>query len=120
MIQTAHIGVGIEGNEGNQAAYFADYSIPSFYGLKRLVFWHGLPFGKKSFETLFPLSIYKGVIFMSSSLVLNFYNGYSGLAPVDYFYYALFGVINTTMFPVIIYVASTYADYEYEKYGKEV
>jgi P-type E1-E2 ATPase len=30
MIQTAHIGVGIEGNEGNQAAYFSDYSIPEF------------------------------------------------------------------------------------------
>jgi P-type E1-E2 ATPase len=30
MIQTAQIGVGIEGNDGNQAAYFSDYSIPEF------------------------------------------------------------------------------------------
>jgi len=30
MIQSAQIGIGIEGNEGNQAAYFSDYSIPNF------------------------------------------------------------------------------------------
>ena len=30
MIQTAHIGIGIEGNEGNVAAYFGDYSLPEF------------------------------------------------------------------------------------------
>ena len=41
MIQTSHIGIGIEGNEGNQAAYFADYSIPEFQGLRRLILWHG-------------------------------------------------------------------------------
>jgi hypothetical protein len=57
---------------------------------------------------------------MSSILFLNTVNGYSGLATVDYFYYALFGVINTTIFPIIIYVATTYVDYNFEHYGKEV
>ena len=28
MIQQAHIGVGIYGKEGNQAACFADYAVP--------------------------------------------------------------------------------------------
>jgi magnesium-transporting ATPase (P-type) len=120
MIQTAHIGVGIEGNEGNQAAYFADYSIPNFYGLKRLVFWHGLPFGKKSFEIMFPLNIYKGAIFMSVTLCLNTLNGFSGLSFIDFFYYALFGVINTTMLPIIMYIASTHVNYDYSSYGAEV
>ena len=41
MIQSAHIGVGIKGKEGNQASMFADYSIPEFRGLRRLIFWHG-------------------------------------------------------------------------------
>ena len=41
MIQQAHIGVGIQGNEGNQAAFFSDYSIPNFKSLRRLVLWHG-------------------------------------------------------------------------------
>ena len=45
MIQTAHIGVGIYGKEGNQAAAFADYAICEFRHLRRLVFWHGRHFG---------------------------------------------------------------------------
>ena len=28
MIQTAHIGIGIQGKEGTQAALFADYAVP--------------------------------------------------------------------------------------------
>ena len=30
MIQTAHLGIGIMGKEGNQAAAFSDYAIPNF------------------------------------------------------------------------------------------
>ena len=30
MIQSAHIGIGIMGMEGNQAAAFSDYAIPNF------------------------------------------------------------------------------------------
>ena len=30
MIQSAHVGVGIYGKEGNQAASFSDYAIPNF------------------------------------------------------------------------------------------
>ena len=41
MIQTAHIGVGIMGKEGNQAASFSDYSIADFRSLRKLVLWHG-------------------------------------------------------------------------------
>jgi P-type E1-E2 ATPase len=47
MIQTANIGVGIMGKEGNQAAQFSDYAIPNFQGINRLVFYHGLPFEYK-------------------------------------------------------------------------
>jgi P-type E1-E2 ATPase len=34
MIQTAHIGIGIQGKEGNQAASFADYTLPKFQDLR--------------------------------------------------------------------------------------
>lgn len=33
MINTATVGVGIIGNEGNQASTFADFAIPKFNGL---------------------------------------------------------------------------------------
>jgi len=47
-------------------------------------------------------------------------NGFSGLAPVDYYYYALFAVINTTVFPIAIYIGCPIFDFDYEKYGKEI
>mmetsp|Transcript_113700 Transcript_113700/g.157318 ORF Transcript_113700/g.157318 Transcript_113700/m.157318 type:complete len:87 (-) Transcript_113700:209-469(-) len=45
MIQSAHVGVGIYGKEGNAAASFSDYAIPKFKHLRRLMFWHGTNFG---------------------------------------------------------------------------
>ena len=41
MIQAAHVGVGITGNEGMQAASAADYTIAQFRFLRRLLFVHG-------------------------------------------------------------------------------
>lgn len=41
MIQSAHVGIGILGKEGNQAASFSDYSIAEFRSLRKLVLWHG-------------------------------------------------------------------------------
>ncbi|GMR54590.1 hypothetical protein PMAYCL1PPCAC_24785, partial [Pristionchus mayeri] len=41
MIQEAHVGVGIHGQEGNQAAMSADFSIAQFKHLDRLLFVHG-------------------------------------------------------------------------------
>lgn len=41
MIQKAHVGVGISGNEGLQAANSADFSIAQFRFLAKLLFVHG-------------------------------------------------------------------------------
>jgi len=41
MIQTAHVGVGLYGKEGEQAASFSDYALPEFRHLRRLTFVHG-------------------------------------------------------------------------------
>ena len=41
MIQSAHVGIGIQGNEGSQAANNADFVIPKFYFLKKLMFVYG-------------------------------------------------------------------------------
>ena len=41
MIQTADVGIGIEGKEGKQAALAADYSILQFNSLNKLFLWHG-------------------------------------------------------------------------------
>uniref|UniRef100_A0A1I7XHX0 P-type phospholipid transporter n=1 Tax=Heterorhabditis bacteriophora TaxID=37862 RepID=A0A1I7XHX0_HETBA len=44
MIKTAHIGVGISGQEGMQAVLASDYSIGQFRYLERLLLVHGRPF----------------------------------------------------------------------------
>lgn len=41
MITAAHVGVGIRGVEGQQAARASDYSVAEFRELKRLLFYHG-------------------------------------------------------------------------------
>jgi len=41
MIQKAHVGVGISGNEGQQAANVSDFSISRFKYLQRLLLVHG-------------------------------------------------------------------------------
>lgn len=41
MIQAAHVGIGISGKEGLQAARVADYSIAQFRFLQRLLLVHG-------------------------------------------------------------------------------
>jgi len=41
MIQEAHIGVGIYGNEGMRAVQSSDYAIGGFKCLWKLVLFHG-------------------------------------------------------------------------------
>jgi phospholipid-translocating ATPase len=41
MIQSSHVGVGIEGKEGKQASLAADFSINEFKHVLPLVLWHG-------------------------------------------------------------------------------
>jgi len=41
MIQAAHVGIGIPGKEGNQAALASDFSIAGFGALGALLLWHG-------------------------------------------------------------------------------
>ena len=120
MIQSAHIGIGIEGNEGNQAAYFSDYSIPNFQGLRRLVLWHGLQFGKKSFTVFIPLKIFIGHLFMTPIFYHNWRNGFSGGILYDSYYYGLFGVTMTNLALMNYMFFDTEVDYDFKSYLKEL
>ena len=41
MIQSSHVGIGIEGKEGKQASLAADFSITEFKHVLPLILWHG-------------------------------------------------------------------------------
>ena len=95
MIQSAHIGIGIFGKEGNQAAAFSDYALPCFRDLRQLLFWHGRSMGVKStnFACWFA---YKGMLFSVPLVFFNAHAAFSGITFVEDYFYALYEVILTT------------------------
>jgi magnesium-transporting ATPase (P-type) len=99
MIQQAHIGFGLMGKEGNQAAAFADYAFPRFKDLRRALFWHGRPYGLR-LNNYVLWCLYKSVINATSKYVANFENGWSGDQPVDNLMMALYNVTFTVWFIV--------------------
>lgn len=77
MIQRAHVGIGIMGKEGNQAAQFSDFAVPEFQHLRRLMFWHGSQFGYRL--TVFSNQIlFKNMVFTAGVFFQACFNGFSG------------------------------------------
>ena len=60
MIQKAHIGVGINGNEGLQAANNSDFAIAQFRFLQRLLLLHGAWFHTRIAKVIY-WSFYKNI-----------------------------------------------------------
>lgn len=79
MIQEAHIGVGIVGKEGLQAAKAADYSIGKFKFLSRLVLVHG-HWAYHRTCLIAQYSFYKSVFFCMFQLFFNLRSGFSGVS----------------------------------------
>lgn len=63
MIQEAHIGVGVFGREGSQAAQSADFAIPRFKHLTRLIAVHGT-WAYARFPTVAVYMLYKNFVFI--------------------------------------------------------
>jgi phospholipid-translocating ATPase len=61
LIQSAHVGVGIYGKEGIQAALASDFSIAGFQQLNGLIYWHGRLAYKRS-SLLAQFIIHRGTI----------------------------------------------------------
>ena len=76
MLQTAHIGVGIQGKEGTQASACADVSIGQFKHLRRLLFWHGSSFGS-SLTSYIILDMSRMMLFAAIIIFYSFLNGFS-------------------------------------------
>lgn len=98
MLQASHIGVGIKGNEGTQASLCADFSVPSFICLKRLLFVHGR-YNFIRFSKLTVNSIYKNLLLIFIQFYYNFYNGYSGRPVFNSFFLNYFNVLFTSLIP---------------------
>lgn len=77
MITAAHVGIGISGLEGQQAARSSDYAIGQFNFLIPLLFNHGREaYRRNSFLVIY--MFYKNVIFVLAQFWFGFRNAFSG------------------------------------------
>mmetsp|Transcript_3804 Transcript_3804/g.3716 ORF Transcript_3804/g.3716 Transcript_3804/m.3716 type:complete len:185 (-) Transcript_3804:532-1086(-) len=95
MIQSAHIGIGIYGKEGNQATSFSDFALPKFRDLRRLLFWHGRKYSM-NFLNFTVWYIFKSALYSSHILYFNTSNGYSAITIYDDLFYGTYDVSMTT------------------------
>lgn len=101
MITAAHIGIGISGLEGQQAARAADYAIGQFQMLKNLLFTHGREAYRRN-SYLIMYMFYKNVLlvipvwafgwfslfggtFVYNNIMLNLYNVAFTSIPIVWF-----------------------------------
>ncbi|KAE9117289.1 Phospholipid-transporting ATPase [Phytophthora fragariae] len=84
MIQSAHVGVGVSGQEGVQAVNASDYAIAQFRFLERLLLVHGR-YNYQRISKIILYSFYKNVALVIALFLFNFYNGQSGTSVFESF-----------------------------------
>ncbi|XP_038203470.1 phospholipid-transporting ATPase IF isoform X2 [Arvicola amphibius] len=101
MIQEAHVGIGIMGKEGRQAARNSDYAVARFKFLSKLLFVHG-HFYYIRIATLVQYFFYKNVCFITPQFLYQFYCLFSQQTLYDSVYLTLYNICFTSL-PVLIY-----------------
>lgn len=92
MIQAAHVGIGISGEEGQQAANASDYSFGQFRFLKRLLLVHG-QYSYRRVSKLILYSFYKNIVLYLTQLWYVFFNAWSGTSVHDKWTISAFNVL---------------------------
>ncbi|EFC39377.1 predicted protein [Naegleria gruberi] len=100
MIQSAHVGIGISGQEGLQAVNASDYAIGQFRFLKRLLLVHGR-WSYRRVSKLVLYCFYKNSLLYLTQLWYIFSNGYSGATVHDKWTIALYNLIFSGL-PIIV------------------
>lgn len=100
MIQSAHVGIGISGVEGLQAANSSDYSIGQFRFLKRLLLVHGR-WSYRRVSKLVLYCFYKNSILYLTQLWFVFFNGFSGTSIHDRWTIGLYNLVFSCM-PILV------------------
>ena len=77
MISKAHVGVGIAGREGMQAARSSDFAIGKFKFLHKLLFLHGREAYRRNGELIL-FMFYKNVLYVMVQFMFGYYSVFSG------------------------------------------
>jgi phospholipid-transporting ATPase len=101
MIQAAHVGVGISGMEGLQAARSADVAIGQFRYLRKLLLVHG-SWSYHRVSKVILYSFYKNVALFMTQFWYSFLNAFSGSSIYESWTLSFFNVIFTVAPPFII------------------
>uniref|UniRef100_A0A8D3D1T7 Phospholipid-transporting ATPase n=1 Tax=Scophthalmus maximus TaxID=52904 RepID=A0A8D3D1T7_SCOMX len=101
MIQTAHVGVGISGNEGLQAANSSDYSIAQFKYLKNLLLVHGA-WNYNRVAKCILYCFYKNIVLYIIEIWFAFVNGFSGQILFERWCIGLYNVLFTALPPLTL------------------
>lgn len=100
MIQASHVGIGISGREGLQAARIADYAIAQFHFLQRLLLVHGrwnyIRTGRYVLGTF-----WKEMLFYLVQALYQKHNGYTGTSLYESTSLTVFNTLFTSL-PVIL------------------
>ncbi|XP_056400695.1 phospholipid-transporting ATPase IC-like [Hyla sarda] len=100
MIKTAHIGVGISGQEGMQAVMSSDYSFAQFRYLQRLLLVHGRWSYIRMCKFL-SYFFYKNFAYTLVHFWYAFFNGFSGQTVYDTVFISLYNLLYSSL-PVIV------------------
>ncbi|KAI0827823.1 phospholipid-translocating P-type ATPase [Trametes gibbosa] len=101
MIQAAHVGVGISGVEGLQAARAADVSISQFRYLKKLLLVHGA-WSYTRLSKMLLYSFYKNIVLYMTQFWFSFFNNFSGQIVYESWTLSLYNVVFTVLPPLVI------------------
>ncbi|XP_043233403.1 probable phospholipid-transporting ATPase IA isoform X3 [Amphibalanus amphitrite] len=101
MIQAAHVGVGVAGLEGLQAAHSSDYAIGQFRFLARLLFVHGA-WNYSRLTQVVLYSFYKNICLYVMELWYAIYSGWSGQVVFERWTIAAYNLLFTSVPPLIM------------------
>ncbi|GAM89622.1 hypothetical protein ANO11243_076610 [Dothideomycetidae sp. 11243] len=99
MIQEAHVGVGIAGEEGRQAVMSSDYAIGQFRFLTRLLLVHGRWSYRRLAETIANF-FYKNMVWTFALFWGNIFANFDCVYIFDYTYILLYNLAFTSL-PII-------------------
>ncbi|KAF7545637.1 hypothetical protein G7Z17_g9022 [Cylindrodendrum hubeiense] len=101
MIQAAHIGVGISGMEGLQAARSADVAIGQFRFLRKLLLVHGAWSYQRVSKTIL-FSFYKNIALYMTQFWFTFQNVFSGQVIYESWTLSFYNVFYTFLPPLAL------------------
>ncbi|KAJ1996138.1 hypothetical protein GGI26_000189 [Coemansia sp. RSA 1358] len=100
MIQEAHVGIGIAGQEGLQASRAADFSIGQFRFLQKLLFVHGR-WSYVRVSMFIMGTFYKCMAFYVTQLIFQFYTGFSGTSLFESWTLSMYNTLFSIL-PVLV------------------